>query len=117
MDSDIKIVSARKIYEVLDSMRSKPYLWLTSKSITALQNFMNGYLQLGYANDIYNKDEPFIDEFKYWILSRDEDHSGVGNPYSDVLLRECDGDEEKAFDKFFECLDEFKQEQIDSKPG
>ena len=35
---------------------------------------------------------------------------GVGNPYSTVLLHECNGDEEKAFYKFFEYLEIFMLE-------
>ena len=50
--SDIKPISGRKIYEVLDLIRSKPNLWLTSKSIYALQNFLNGYLLINFNNEI-----------------------------------------------------------------
>jgi hypothetical protein len=115
MDSEIKVTSSRKIYEVLEVMRLKPYLWLTSKSIVSLQNFLNGYMMLGFADYIYHDGEPNFDDFKYWVLNRDERQLGVGNPYSNVLLQECNGDEERAFDKFFECLDEFKKEQLRGK--
>jgi hypothetical protein len=111
MRDESKIASTRKIYEVLESIRGKPYFWLTSKSVTALQDFLNGYMQLGYADEIYYPDEPDVNDFKYWLLNRDAEHSGVGNPYSRVLLKECNGDEEKAFDRFFQLLDEFKREQ------
>ena len=110
MDSDIKIISCRKIYEVLDCMRQKPHFWLTSKSIISLQNFLNGYMQLGFAEDIYHPGEPNIDDFARWILSKDDRQLGVDNSFSRVLLLQCNGDEEKAFEKFFEYLDEFKKE-------
>lgn len=111
MSNEIKVISSRKIYEVLDAMRQKPHLWLTTKSIIALQDFLNGYMQLGFADDIYYPGEPNIDDFKYWILNRDQRELGVGNSYSTVLLHECNGNEEKAFDKFFEYLDKFKSGQ------
>ncbi len=116
MNSDINVVSSRKIYEVLESMRTRPYLWLTSRSIISLQNFLNGYMQLGLGDDIYNPGEPNIDDFRYWLLERDKEHLPVGNPYSTFLLRECNGDEEKAFDRFFEYLREFFKEQKKKTP-
>ena len=69
-------------------------------------------MMFGFAEDIYHDGEPDFDDFKYWILNKDERQLGVGNPYSTVLLYECNGDEEKAFDKFFEYLDEFKKERL-----
>jgi hypothetical protein len=110
MTDDTKIISSRKIYEVLDFVKRRPELWLTSKSITGLQNFINGFMRLGAADDIYHPSEPTIDEFNYWILQKDAGLSGIQNLYSRVLLRECNGDDLKAFDKFFDYLDEFKKE-------
>jgi hypothetical protein len=114
MGSDIKLISSRKIYELLDLVKRRPEILLTSKSITALQNFLNGYMQLGFGDgdEIYNLGEPRIDNFNDWILNKDKEESGVGNPYSRVLLKECNEDEAKAFDRFFEYLDEFKRENI-----
>jgi len=109
MDTEYnRIISSRKIYELLALIRQRPYLFLTTKSIVALQNFINGYMQLGFADDIYHPGEPNFDEFKNWILSLYENESEIRNPYTKLFLRLCDGDEEKAFDKFFEYLDEFK---------
>ncbi len=68
-------------------------------------------MQLGFADDIYHPGEPNLDDFKYWVLNKDERQLGVDNPYATVFLYECNGNEEKAFDKFFEYLDEFKKEQ------
>jgi hypothetical protein len=112
MEGEIKIISARKIYEILNLIRRKPYLFLTSKSITALQNFLNGYQLLGYADDIYHSGEPDIHNFASLILSRDKESRGVGNPYTNVLLKECKGNEEAAFDNFFELLDQFLKEHM-----
>ena len=112
MVDDIKVISSRKIYEVLDFVKRRPEIWLTSKSITGLQNFINGYMLLGAADDIYHPGEPRIDEFIHWILDKDKGLSGNQNPYSRVLLKVCNGDELKSFDKFFEYLDEFKKEHM-----
>ena len=85
---------------------------MTEKSISSLQDFLNGYLQLGIGlgEKLYHPGQPRIDNFKYWILNMDKRKLGVGNPYSTVLLHECNGDEEKAFYKFFEYLEIFMLE-------
>jgi hypothetical protein len=108
---DIKIIYARKIYEMLSLIQKRPTLFLTSKSISSLQDYLNGYLiwTLG-NNEIYNPGDPDFDNFKYWMLSKDDRVSGVGFPYSRILLLECEGQEEKAFDRFFEYLEEYKAE-------
>ena len=104
----MKIVHPYKIYEVLGSIEKNPKLWLTEKSITALQNFINGLLTAKTKDLVYEKGEPTFDEFKYWILNKNPKINGIGNPYSRVILTECDGDEQKAFDLFFKYLEEFK---------
>ncbi|MTI41397.1 hypothetical protein [Fulvivirga lutimaris] len=106
----MKVISSNKIYEILEVIRRKPHFYLTSKSITSLQNFLNGYLLMaGFSNDAYNSGDPKIDDFKYWILNKSSTQDGVGNPYSNTLLLECKGDEELAFERFFEYLDEFRK--------
>ena len=107
VDDSINVTSSRKIYELLDVIKRRPHIWLTTKSITSLQDFLNGYMQLGFGDDIYHAGQPSIDDFKYRILDKDKRNLGVGNPYRTVLLHECNGDEEKAFDRFFEYLEEF----------
>jgi hypothetical protein len=62
---------------------------------------------LGFGNNIYHSGEPTIDDFKYWMLNKDTRPIGVGHPYSTILLHECNNDEDKAFDRFFEYLEEF----------
>ena len=105
----MKIVHSNKIYEVLESIEKKPEIWLTEKSITSLQNFLNGFLTAKSKDLVYKKGEPTFDEFKYWILNKNAKISGIGNPYSRVLLAECNGNEKKAFDLFFKYLAEFKK--------
>ena len=111
-DREFEITDARKIYELLSLIESKPLIFLTSKSITALQNFLNGYLILNLGNDdLYKVNEPNLDDFKYWILSQNQELAGIQFPYSRVLLEESKGDEEKAFEKFFIYLNEFKTQR------
>lgn len=114
--NNIKVVEARKIYEQLALIQERPWLLLTSKSITALQNYLNGYTMWIIGDkDAYHPGEPMFDDFKYWLLNKTNTQTHLGNPYSRVLLRECEGDEEKAFDRFFEYLEVYKKEMMEDK--
>ena len=116
-EDELNVISVRKIYELLNLIHKKPELWLTSKSIISLQNFLNGFMILGLGNDIYHNGEPDFNEYKYWILSKGKACTGVGNVFSEVLLAECKGDEVKAFEKFFEYLEMFKKNFISQSPS
>jgi hypothetical protein len=110
--SEIIIIHARKVYEMLGSIQKKPTIFLTSKSITALQDFLNGYMTLGIGNeDLSNAGDPDFPNFKYWFLHTTKQYGELGFPYKRVLLEECKGDEVKAFDRFFEYLEAYKQEE------
>src|SRR5688572_22075424 len=105
MGLEMKIWDGRKMYEMLEMIRRTPKAWLTSKSISALQNFLSGYMVLGFKDDVYLPGEPTIDSFKDWILNKYDKQFGAFS----AILEECNGDEEKAFDRFFENLVEFKK--------
>ena len=106
-NKNIHFIHAKKIYEILDLIEKRPLIFLTSKSISALQDFLNGYLTL-QRDDLYNYNEPDFDEFKYWILQKNDQLGGIQHPFSRVLLADCNGDEVKAFEKFYFYLNEFK---------
>lgn len=109
-ENDITITSARKIYELLKLIEKKPEVWLTSKTISSLQDFLNGYLTLGFADDIYEVGQPEFKEFEYWLRRSSKENLSVGSSFSSILLEECKGDEEKAFNKFFSRLKVFVKE-------
>ena len=110
-NSDIKVIEACKIYELLDLIKRRPDLLLTSKSISSLLNYINGYLAIPYRNNMYHQGEQDIEQFWNWIHNKVKPGSERCTMYS-ILLIECNGDEEKAFDKFFDYLDEFKRKQV-----
>ena len=94
---------------MLSLIQEKPTIYLTSKSISALQDFLNGYKIWMVGNsEAYNLDDPDFNHFKDLILNKSSIMSGVGFPFSSTLLKECNGDEERAFERFFEYLNEYK---------
>ncbi|QHT65819.1 hypothetical protein GXP67_03625 [Rhodocytophaga rosea] len=62
---NIKLIHAGKIDEMLSLIHKRPTIFLTSKSISSFQNFLNGYLIWAFDNDeIYNPSEPGFGSFK-----------------------------------------------------
>ncbi|MBK0403564.1 hypothetical protein I5M27_11245 [Adhaeribacter sp. BT258] len=105
---EIKVVQTEKLYEMLDLIRRKPNMWLTSKSITSLQDFLNGYLMVRWNDEsLYNPGDSSFADFVLWILEKGEWKFTKHNVFSSILLDENNGDEEKGFDKFFEYLETF----------
>jgi len=112
MSKEIKLINGYKIYENLEHIKLRPLIALTSKSITALENYLWGYYIYGtkdYSNQIYNQGDPDFNEFKWWLNGGIKVNMSSGPRFYKVLLDKCENDEEKAFDLFFEKLDEFKK--------
>lgn len=107
-----KIINKYKIYENLEHIRTRPLLTLTSKSITALENYLWGYWTYANKNykgdQIYNEGEPDFNEFKWWLSGQPNIPLSNGPQFYRILLEKCENSEEKAFDLFFEKLEEFK---------
>lgn len=107
MSQSITVYSSSSVYEMLDLIRKKPEVWLSEKSILALQNFLNGYLARTYTDG----DPPFGD-FDLWLLGaakHPEDWGRAGRRhFLEPLLKEVNGDQYLAFDRFFVYLDEYR---------
>lgn len=113
MSEEIKIINGYKIYENLEYIRRRPLIVLTSKSITALENYLWGYwtyANKNYSGDqIYNEGDPDFNEFKWWLSGQPNIRLSTGPRFYKLLLEQCENNEEKAFDLFYKKLDEFKK--------
>jgi len=90
----------KDIYEILDDLRKRQSMYLSSKkSLTALVAFFSGltFAQMDEGN-------PPFSNFSSWIARKVE---RMSNKMSWLWMIEEWGDE-KAFDKFFELLDEYR---------
>ncbi|WP_298892946.1 hypothetical protein [uncultured Psychroserpens sp.] len=106
-------IYTNKIHDVLELIRKRPY-FLTSKSISALENYIRGYMVFGkwgfYDHGlIYNEKDVNLNEFRFWIQGQSYIPLSQGPSCSEFLLDKCNNDEEKAFNLFFKLLDEFKE--------
>jgi hypothetical protein len=82
-------------------------MYLGLKSIDILNAFIDGYQ---YALNSYNvKDEKNIkfEHFREWVLLQYSRPSYSGG-WKHIILEDCEGDQEKSMDKFFELYDQFK---------
>ena len=99
----------KSIFELIDleQFRTKTAMYLGDKKISALDSFINGYFYAIWTNQIEADDPYKFDEFNNWIENYYGTNSTAG--WRRLILSECDGDEEKALDRFFDLYDEFKK--------
>ena len=103
-----------KIHYQLDYIRVRTHMVLTSKSISALEDYITGYMMFGgwgfYEPElIYDEGECDLNEFRFWIQDIPYIYLSQGPRFSKYLLEKTNGDEEKAFDLFYDLLDEFRR--------
>jgi hypothetical protein len=96
-------------YELLDAIRLRPAMYLSKPSLTALYNFIGGYSFHEESRiEMLKGTNPPFPEFHIWVSMKLETLS-LG--WLNLLLEAENGNEEKAFQRFFVYLDEFRQRQ------
>ncbi|MDE7432149.1 MAG: hypothetical protein K2N34_09590 [Lachnospiraceae bacterium] len=96
------------ISSVINKIRKRPGMYLGSNSITALSHFLDGYQMAERDYDVCSREELFPLEFRYmheFIRCKLNSENNLG--WCSNILDFCNGDEEKALNKFFELFDEF----------
>ena len=95
MSEEIKIINGYKIYENLEHIRIRPLIALTSKSITALENYLWGYWVYANKNysgeQIYNDGDPDFNEFKWWLSGQPNIPLSSGPRFHELLLEKWAG--------------------------
>jgi hypothetical protein len=92
----------------LEGFRLRPGMYLGLKNIDVLNAFIDGYQ---YALESYNvKDEKSIkfEEFRGWVLGEYARPQYTGG-WKHIILEDCQEDQGKSMDKFFELYDRFKK--------
>jgi hypothetical protein len=98
----------KDIYEIIDMVKLRPPMYIGDSQLTTLNAYLQGvHLALG-INEI-NESPPFM-EFHTWVRDKFElEPLSVG--YRTTILEQCNGDEEKGLDMFFELVEEFKNQK------
>jgi hypothetical protein len=93
-----------KLYDLLESLRKRPGMYLGSASITLLKAFLDGYgtfyEQIDYGNPSFDGFNDFVGKFY-------GKHTTAG--WKNLILADHYGNEKEALDRFFVLLDEFKE--------
>lgn len=112
----MKAIYTNKLHDRLDYIRLRTNLVLLSKSITALENYLSGYFNFFDWNNpglIYNPHDIDFQAFKWYLHDEPIIVLASGPQFSKYLLEKCAGDEERAFDLFYELLDQFRERYKD----
>jgi hypothetical protein len=105
--SNIQVIpKAESLYALIKQIKDRPGFYFDAENITALNHFVNGYLQALAAKNIDEAETPPFRDFHDFVRCRtqfSESTSGWRN-----MLLSCNGnDEAKALDMFFILFDEF----------
>lgn len=97
-------------YEMLDKIKHHPGMYLGAENLSYLSRFISGY-NLGLRETGYRYEQlyplPFPELFLSYCKIKYQETRNVG--YETMILDECEQNEKKALWRFFEILDEFKQ--------
>jgi hypothetical protein len=87
-----------QVVDPVEFFRKKPSMFIGKKSIYGLQCFIAG-TQVAAFNKLFR-----WGEFEEWFAKNKEWNGGKSFA---VVLKECNGDDDKAFDLWFNLYDEF----------
>lgn len=107
----------KSIYDLFDleQFRKRPAMYMGSGSITVLRTYVHGYFYAIDANDIEIEDPVRFEEFHDWVA----DYFGWREStagWANIILHECDGDEQGGLQTFFELYDQFKKRDLSKRP-
>ena len=106
----MKQQTPKTIFELIDSenFRKRTAMYIGEKSISNLRIFMDGYSICEHFNNIKPQDtQPPFWLFFHWICKYYK-HNGSYYNWDGIILQNCEMDEAKALDTFFERFDEFR---------
>ena len=96
------------LFEVLDLIKYRPGLFIGNKRISTLWDFLQGYQFSLSMNKLNEKSFPDFKWFSTWIKGRIDTEYDLSAGWKHHILTTYNYDEEIAFDKFFDHLEEFK---------
>jgi hypothetical protein len=97
------------VFDFLFSLRKKPALYFGDKSLTRLNVYLAGYQHgLGRLGKTLKQGDQFHG-FHDWVAAKLGFTSSTSGWCNMILSKSTD--EKAAFDRFFELLEEYRQEQ------
>ncbi|MBV6625618.1 MAG: hypothetical protein KI793_22270 [Rivularia sp. (in: Bacteria)] len=106
-------VKTEYFYEMMESIKKRPGMYLGKCSITRLRSFLDGYI--GARRDLglpETEEETEFYKFQDWIQERFEIKSYYG--WNDIILLNS-VDERDALNKFFDLFEQFRNGESASR--
>ena len=103
------------IYDILDSVREKPALFMGSKSITVLRSFLDG---VTYASNILGIEDGYCDfspiPFRFFndYVAHFYNYFEATSGWKNMIINKNNGEEKASFDIFYVLLDNFRSINI-----
>ncbi|MEL6399689.1 MAG: hypothetical protein AAFR26_11460 [Cyanobacteria bacterium J06626_4] len=100
------------VFNLLDRIQKSPGMYLGYPSVNALFMVLNGYeiARSELGTELTAEEERFYEEFQPWLQQK----LGVKSvtSWAKLIMLSCH-DEKTGFEKFFELLDEFRNQDRD----
>ena len=114
--SHIQVIElAKNLYALIDQIRKRPAMYFGADSITALQNFINGYIYACHAKDMEENERPPWGDFHEFVRAKTGFYESTSG-WCNMILDVNDRDEAKALAMFFVLFDTFlataKEEEL-----
>ncbi len=103
------------IYDILDSIREKPALFMGSKSLTVLRNFLEGALYTSQILGMEDGDQEFAPvPFRFFndYVAQSYNYYESTSGWKNMILDKHRGEEKTSFDAFYTLLDNFRSIEI-----
>jgi len=100
------------LFGILEKLRERPILYIGEKSVVGLHLFLCGYF-VAYRETIKTFIGRELHDFTDWLANRYSRSSVVG--FRGLLLEKTNGDDEAAFDLFWQEWDEFCKENLNEQ--
>lgn len=119
------MTSPENLYSILDRIEKRPGLYLSSATLSALDDYLSGYEDARHALRPGERDAPSFDRFSDFCLQKlgnagswveveidpntdEKSVKHIPGPTWHRVLREAEPDGEKAFLLFFSLLREYR---------
>ncbi len=97
------------VFELLDQIQKKPGLYLGYPTVTGLYMFLNGYSYARQDQGLpLTQQEKSFEQFQGWIQQRFQIKATVS--WAKIILLHT-ADERSGFERFFDLLAQFRQEE------
>ncbi len=108
-----KVVKEPFFYNLMKGFQTRPQLYIGEKSLSLLVMYLQGFYTATQSFGIKFENGFYPKGLNDWIRKQLTVEDKEALHFSNLILEECNGDEEKAFDVFFALLEEFKLEKED----